>query len=150
VRQVGNTEQQIALSLFTGGGLPNEFGNFVANLSDFVFQFGRIMSTAPRAADLLAQAFAFGIKLLERGLHLAPLCIDPEQLVDPGFISTVTRREPVFHEIRLFANESNVQHAQEYQRSISLANANTPKMRDFIRCARNSCPWTSSNCSEWP
>ena len=105
--------------------------NLVADSADLILQLFRSFAAAPLAADLLAQSLAIGVQLLQRRLGFAAFCIRAQELVDPGRIIAATRREPRLHKVRLFANETNVEHARKYQGRAGKATDGS---------ARSACP----------
>jgi hypothetical protein len=90
--------------------LPNEFGDLIADPPHLFFQTGGIFSLAPRSADFLAQAFAIRVALLQSGLHFSPLGVDPEHLLDLRLVAAAAGRQPAFHEVGIFAEQTNVEH----------------------------------------
>jgi hypothetical protein len=113
VGEIWNIKQEIALAFLGEIGLPDEFGDFIANLSHFFFDRRGIFSSAASAADFLAQPFSVGIALLKRGFHFPPLRIYLQHFVDPDFIAPAARRQPALDEIGLFTNETDIEHAQQ-------------------------------------
>ena len=113
MREVRDVEEQIALSFFRHGRLPDEFGNLVADPAHAVFQVATLFAPATAGADLFAQALALGVALLERGFHFPPLPIDRQQFVDFCLVTAAPSREPAFHKVGLFANQPDVEHAEE-------------------------------------
>ena len=96
------------------GRLLVEQRNLVADLA------GRALPIRPDdlaatalAADFLAQAFAVGVALLQRGLRFrrsASTCSTSSIL---RRIVAATGREPAFHKVGLFANQADIEHGRQ-------------------------------------
>ena len=59
------------------------------------FELAGVFAARFFPADLFAQAFPIRLESLELGLHFAPVRIDTEHIVDPGFIPAAARGQPL-------------------------------------------------------
>ena len=116
MRQIRNSEKQLFLLLVRGGCLLVQESNLIADFPHPRFEFLRVLSLCPFPADFLAQSFPVGVELLQSGLRLAPFRIHAQHFIDlRRVIVAATRRQPAFHKVGLFANETDVEHGFEYQ-----------------------------------
>ena len=60
--------------------------------------------------------------MLQRGLSFPAFDIDLEQLINLYRIIAPARRQPLLHKIRLFADETDVEHGWNYQQRSGNAN----------------------------
>ena len=116
VREVRNIEEQITLAFFRRGCLPNELCDLVADLPDMFLQLGGVFAPAAGTANFLAQTFPVGVALLQRRLHFPSLRVDREHFIDLPLIVSTATREPAFHEVGLFTDQTNIEHRQEKDR----------------------------------
>ena len=65
---------------------------------------------AHERADLLGHALALGLERFDLAQQLAPQLVAREHLVNAGLIPCPARRQALAHEIRLFANQFDVEH----------------------------------------
>jgi hypothetical protein len=105
-------QQQISLKLIRLDCLLAQERNLIADLSNFVLQLLRSFAAAVFPADFFAQALAIRIQLLQRRFGFAPLGIDAKYFIDLRRVVAAASREASFHEIWLFANQSNVEHGR--------------------------------------
>src|SRR6202011_1246024 len=91
-------------------GAPIKIDNLVADLSNLGLQIFCRFAAGFFPADFLAQSIPLGLQLLQLGLSLSPLRIDLQQLLDLRCVLAAAGRDPFANEIRLFANETNVEH----------------------------------------
>jgi hypothetical protein len=111
--KIWNVKQEITLLFLGQSGLFYELGDFITNLPYLFLERGAILSPASGKADFLAQPFPVGITSLKRRFHFPPFRVHFQHLVDPGRVLATAGRQPAFDQSWLFADETDVEHAEE-------------------------------------
>ncbi len=91
-------------------GFVFELRDFVAELAHLRLDRRGIFTLCFLGADFLAGAFAVALQLLELRLGRAALLIAGEDFIHGGNQRGITRRETLFHEVGLFAEEADIEH----------------------------------------
>src|SRR6267143_2097218 len=123
MRQVRNLQEQVLLLFLVLIRARRQIDNFFTDLTYASFEFIARFSARTFRANLLAQFIAFGVELLQRGFVFAPFVVDLEQLVDLRLVPAAARSQSFLDEIRLFANQTNIEHACNYQPCAPTSNA---------------------------
>src|SRR5205807_7538285 len=123
IRQVWNPKKHLSLLVIECGCLFIEPPNFISDLPhprlDFVGRF----AFCALPADLFAQPFSIRIALLEGRLRLAPLRVDPQDLIDLPRLVAAARGQPAFYKVGLFADEPNIEHGRIMNAQDRMSNA---------------------------
>ena len=109
-RKVRNVEEKIALPGVEHGDRGVEFLHPASERFHLRFERGAVLLRGAELSDFLAEAVAFGLKALKAGVRLAAFRVDRQHGVHGGFVAGPARGEAGFDGIRVFANESNIEH----------------------------------------
>ena len=90
--------------------MPGKIDNLLADFPHAHFKLTGRFTTAAFRADFFAQSISLRVELLQCGLIFSSLRIDAQKIIDLCFLGSAARSQPAFHEVGLFANETNVEH----------------------------------------
>jgi hypothetical protein len=98
--------------------VPVKVDNLFADFPHTRFKLtGRFTPPAFRA-DFPAQPVSVRVELLERGLIFSPLRIDTQEIINLCFLGSAASCQPAFYEIRLFANETDIEHGASVEAAV--------------------------------
>ena len=132
VGQIGQLEQQITLGFIRLGGLFGEICDFLSNPAHLLFQFRSLFPLGTLHADLLAQALAVAVELLEPGFEIPSHLVARKNLVEFQMRVAIACGKPFANVVWVFPDKPDVEHAGE---NSGLAEAHKPEIERFRKRA---------------
>ena len=140
MRQVWNPKKHLSLLVIECRCLFVEPSNFISDLPHARLDIVSRFAFRALPADLFAQPFSIRIALLERRLRLAPLRVDPQDLIDLRRLVAPARGQPAFYKVGLFADEPNIEHGRIMNAQDRMSNAERRLLSSSFVIRHSSLP----------
>ena len=117
VREVGQSQQDVAQLAVDLGGLAVQRGNPVTDVAHLGFfglgLFGLFL--AHERSDFFGGGVALGLEFLDGGDRLAALGVEPHEVIDLGGELLPSGGEAFADVVGVFSNLSDIQHGRQYR-----------------------------------